>query len=350
MPRKKTDESPRIADIAKAAGVSIATASNVLAGRRQVHTDAGQRVLDIAEQMGYARTPNKRLRKCIRLVIAKQHGLVVMDTPFFSELIAGIEQACRQKNYELVITYLHLHEDPDALQHVDEILRDDTTPLLLLATEMTSHSLAPFLRAQVPLLVLDSLFLLEEVNTVVMNNYEAGYRATAHLIDNGHRHIGYIGSSILFNNMRDRFSGYANAMKAAGLTHNQDDIFLVEPTMEGASRDMLPLLEARKDRLPTAYFAANDIMAVGAARAMKTLGMRLPQDASMIGMDDMPICQVTNPQLSTMSVPKGAIGHAAVWRLIQMAEQPDNICMKTQIGIELIERDSVMPFQDAFAE
>jgi LacI family transcriptional regulator len=175
-----------------------------------------------------------------------------------------------------------------------------------------------------------------------MNNFEAGYIATKHLLDKGHDRIGLIISSIGFNNMRDRELGYQAALAERGIVASGLNRFPVEPTMDGAARDMQALLETRLRDLPTAFFAANDIMAVGASRAMKTLGMRLPQDASIIGMDDVPVCQVVNPTLSTISVPKGVIGATAVRRLIQMIEEPDLACLKTQVGVDLVVRESVL--------
>jgi LacI family transcriptional regulator len=345
MPNKKQAK-PTIGDIAKAAGVSTATVSNVLTGKRQVQSAAGQRVIAIAEEMGYRRPSARKLRRAIRLVIVKVHGLVIMDTPFFSELIAGIEQECQRNQYELLVTYINLYEGDDSPTRIDSIAGDDSTALLLLGTEMDITTLYPFLKVRVPMVVLDSLFHHQNVNTVVMNNFEAGYIATKHLLDFGHDRIGLIISSIAFNNMRDRRLGYQAALAERGIAPSDLDRFLVEPTMDGAARDMQALLEARSAGLPTAFFAANDIMAVGASRAMKTLGFRLPQDASVIGMDDVPLCQVVNPMLSTISVPKGAIGATAVRRLIQMIEEPDQACLKTQVGVELVVRESVIARRD----
>jgi len=346
MPSKKP-EKPTIYDIAKAANVSIATVSNVLTGKRQVQSSSGRRVMAIAEEMGYKRPSARKLRRAIRLVIVRVHGLVIMDTPFFSQLIAGIEQECQRNQYELLITYINLYEGGDPQARIDTILRDDSMALLLLGTEMSEKTFAPFQRAKVPMVVLDSLFHHLDVNTVVMNNFEAGYIATKHLLDHGHRRIGVIISSIDFNNMRDRELGYQAALAERGILPPASDRFPVEPTMDGAARDMQLLLEARQGDLPTAFFATNDIMAVGASRAMKTLGMRLPQDASVIGMDDVPVCQIVNPTLSTISVPKDTIGAAAVRRLIQMIEEPDQACLKTQVGVELVVRESVIPRRDA---
>ncbi|NLO84135.1 MAG: LacI family transcriptional regulator [Clostridiales bacterium] len=342
LPKKKTTK-PRIIDIAQAAGVSVATASNVLSERRQVNSDAGRRVMEIAKEMGYTRTQKSTtFRKTIHFIIYKKHGKVVMDTPFFFEMIAGIEQACRDQNYELYTSYLNMSDAADLKERVQAVLYDKSTAVLLLGTEMNDEDLAPFLQASVPLVVVDSHFQNLNVNTVVIDNHRAAYIATNHLIQSGHTRIGCIGSSIPFHNMRDRYAGYQSALRDAGLSIDPTDMFYVEPTTEGALRDMKQILAERTTTLPTAFFSANDIMAVSAARAMISVGMHLPQDASIIGMDDVPLCQIINPPLSTIRVPKAAIGATAVHRLIKMIEQPDGIYIKSFVGVSLVERDSVL--------
>lgn len=338
---RKKSEKLRIADIALAAGVSVATASNVLAHRKQYASEAGQRVLRIAKDMGYQAKSSAHLRKSIRFIIYKKHGLVIMDTPFFSELIGGIEQACRQQKYELLISYVDAIHDSHYEKHLRALLEDASMPLLLLATEMDEHDLAPFLDAKVPLLILDSLFRSLSADIVVMNNHDAGCQAARYLLANGHLHMGFIGSSISFNNMLDRLTGFSETLEEQGIPLRPEDRFLIEPTMEGGYRDMMALLASRNTPLPTAFFAANDIMAIGAARAMKNAGLRLPQDASIIGMDDMPFCQIVNPPLTTLAVPKSAIGQTAVSRLIEMANHPDGATRKTLIDVTLIQRESV---------
>jgi len=338
---------PRIADIAAAAGVSIATASNVLAHRKQYHSEAGLRVLRISKEMGYQAKDRADLRKCIRFIIYKKHGQIVMDTPFFAELIGGIEQACRMRKYELLISYVDASKDPNYTAQIQSLVQDSSMPLLLLATEMDEDDLAPFLHTQIPLLILDSPFRKPSLEVVVMNNQDAGRQAAEHLFDHGHRHMGYIGSSLGIYNMDDRFWGFHTTLHQKGVKLKPEDKLLVEPTMEGAYQCMQKLLLDRKTPLPTAFFAANDIIAAGASRALKAAGYRLPQDVSMIGMDDMPFCQILNPTLTTLAVPKRPIGETAVMRLIEMVRHPDDVSRKTFIGVTLIVRESVATIETA---
>ena len=336
-----------IRDIAREAGVSPATVSNVFNGKNKISEKTRELVLAIAQRRGYAvpagMSPENRT---LRFIIFKRHGKVIMDTPFFSELISSIESACRAHQYELLISYMDAG-DPNLRTQIADVLKNGSRGILLLATEMNDENLQLFKNCKMPLLVLDSLFLWDDHNAVIINNREAGYLAAEHLVEHGHRSFGLITSSFPFNNMTDRRDGYAAGLAKHGFTLREEDVFYVEPTMEGAARDMLALLERRAQPLPTAMFASNDIIAVGASRALKQRGFALPDDVSIIGMDDLPICCVTSPQLSTLAVHKRQLGTAAVNRLIEMIECRDSAVYKIALDVQLVQRESVKELRAA---
>ncbi len=331
----------RIKDIAEAAGVSIATVSNVLSGKRQKNSDAGRRVLEIAEEMGYISRASSAINRAVRFVVYKRSGLVVMDTPFFSELFSGLEHACSDLGFTLTFSFIDSTRDSGYRERLDAILSDPNTPVLLLATELCAEDLAPFRGFKGPLVMLDSLFQTEHFHTISIDNYAAGWQAGDILFDHGHERAGLITSSIIFNNMLDRNRGFKSALKARGVALRGEDVAVVEPTMDGAYRDMLTWLDAREGPLPTGFFAVNDIMAAGAMRALSERGIRVPEDVSMVGMDNMPFGRITSPALTTLDVPKRQISELAVKRLIHMAEFPDGLCLKTVVETTPILRDSV---------
>jgi DNA-binding LacI/PurR family transcriptional regulator len=340
MPRKPSNKA-RMTDIAAAAGVSSATVSNVLRNKKGMNTETGKRVLRVACELGYEYSAKNRIQHRINFIIYRKLGLVVMDTPFFSELISGIEKACRNQRYELVITYINIGE-VDARRQLKEIIAFATVPILLLGTEMDEEDIAPFLQIKVPILVLDSYFRTKAINTVVMDNVEAGLLATRHLIAKGHRSIGCILSSFPFNNMSDRFLGYQIAMKERGFIYDSNHVLYVEPTLEGAYNDMKRILNERITPIPTAFFATNDIIAIGVSRALKQANFKLPEDISLVGMDDMPMCLVVSPTLSTISVSKTELGVLAVNRLIQLQSDRSGSILRILTTVKLIERNSVV--------
>ena len=317
----------RLSDIAREAGVSTASVSNALKRKGGVNPEKAEEIRSLAARMGY-NTAGDGERRRMRFVIYKKHGKVVMDTAFFAQLFEGVQYECRRLNCDLMINNVRAGDD---ISHFMDM------PMLLLATEMTSEDLKPFKALSHPLLLLDSDFKYEYISNVSIDNTEAGYIAGREFVAKGHRKIGFLDSSLGFNNMNDRFAGLKEALGEHGL--EPFSRVKLEPTVEGAERDMAEYLSGRPE-LPTAFFAGNDIIAVGASMALKRAGYRLPDDLSIIGMDDMPMCRVVEPMLSTVKVDKQRLGALAVSRLIEIIEGK-NYVLRTRMGVNYIERDSV---------
>lgn len=332
----------RVRDIAAKAGVSPSTVSNALNGRDGVSPEIASQIQRLAEKMGYVGTKanikNAR-KKYVRLVMFKRHGLVVMDTQFFAELMESIERECRANDYNLLITHIHMAEDQDYKLQIRSICEDVCAGIILLGTEMYKEDLEMFRDCASPMVVLDNLFRHEKVHSVAVNNYDAGYQATNALIACGHRKIDHITSKIEISNMRYRRKGYEAALIANGL--QPQNIWRVTPTLEGAYKDMMGLLE-KKHELPTAFFSGNDIMAVGCMRALQERKINVPNDVSMIGMDDLQLAQFASPPLSTIKVYRRGLGVTAVRTLLSLSADMEKGCiLKTELGVEMIHRTSV---------
>lgn len=330
-----------IFNIASITGVSPATVSNALNGKKGVSEKTKQDIMRIAKEIGYLKKNNdNELKKTIRFVIYKRYGMVVSDTPFFSGLIEGIEKECREKGYEVLISHISTTERDDK-EILDIISKENTAGLLILATEMIEDDLEIFKNVNMPIVILDSYFKNKNFDSVLINNTDAAYKATEHLIQNGHKAIGYLHGSLFINNFHYRKSGFIDAMKDNNLVVDSKFEFCLEPTMEGAYRDMAKILETEAIILPTAFFSDNDIIAFGAIRALKENGKKIPGDISIIGLDDMPFCEITSPRLSTVKVFKQDIGSIAVRRLLEKIISKDYIIQKIEVNTELVIRDSV---------
>ena len=336
---------PRIRDIAQKAGVSPATVSNALGGRPGVSQEVAAHIRQLAEQMGYnpARIRGDGERRHVRLVIYKSHGLVVMDTQFFAELIESVQLECQRAQLELIVSHLSAG-DRELRAKVQEFCQEDCAGILLLATEMNAAELAPFKACRAPLVVLDNLFRHEEVSSVVMNNYDAGYQATMLLADAGHRAIGHVTCNLPVSNLRYRRKGYEAAMLERGLPMDENALWPTRPSIEGAYEDMKRLLEHR--HAPTALFAANDLMAVGCMRALQECGYRVPEDVSIIGMDDTSVCLACVPMLSTIRVSRREMGVVAVRTLLSMAPVLGDCVVKTELSVCPVMRQSVRRLND----
>ncbi len=317
-------------DIAKRANVSPATVSNALNGRVGVSKAVQAQILSIAQEMGYQPLrETHRSSKHVRLIIYKSHGMVVMDTPFFAELTESIQLECRRVNLELLISHISVREDADYAGQIRSFCTEECAGVILLGTEMSVEELRQFTGLNTPVIVLDNIFRYEKVHAVAMNNVEAG-----------HRSIGHITSSVTFSNMTDRMQGFRDGLARHGLTLPEEQIWPVRPTMNGAYEDMLSLLSQKKP-LPTAFFAGNDIMAIGCMRALAECGYRVPDDVSIIGMDNTSLCEACTPQLSTIHVYKRELGVMAMRTLLSLTEEGMHSTVKVEIGVGVHLRDSI---------
>jgi LacI family transcriptional regulator len=334
----------RIKDIAKAVGVSPATVSLVLNNKPGISEETREKILKKIEELGYSYNRSnsrilKSLSKNIRFIVYKKHGKVVGDTPFFSALIEGIEQEARDEGFNLLISYIN--EQSGDRQEIIQIIKETPVDgILLLATEMYPHDLLIFNSLTLPIVVLDSYLENKNMDFVVIANTEAIYSATVYLIQKGHREIGYLDSSVWIKNFDERREGYEKAIIQSGLTLKKRFILSLEPTLEGAYKEMKEILENGIE-LPTAFVAANDIIAFGAMKALKEAGIKIPDDISIIGLDDMPFCEISDPPITTLRVYKERMGKIAVKRLIERIMNNVEERIKIEVKTELIERKSV---------
>ncbi len=330
-------------DIANILGVSPATVSLVLNNKPGISEDTRQKIISYLEENGYNTShlyqTEETAGKTIQFIIYKKHGKVVGDTPFFSELIESINRAAREDGYNLTITYMDETKD-NIPSLVDMIKKNNPAGLLILATEMASEDINIFRGLGLPMLLLDSTFDNQDIDTVCINNADGVYKAVDYFVKNGYKEIGYLHSNIWIYNFEQRMLRFKQYMSDLNLHLPKEHFFNLEPTVEGSYRDMTKLLKERRD-IPQAFFADNDIIAFGAIRALKEAGIRIPDDIAVIGFDDTPYCELLVPKLTTIRVFKQQVAVTAVNRLIECINHTANCIQKTYISTELIVRDSV---------
>ena len=337
----------RAKDIAKKLGVSTTTVSLVLNNKPGVGDKTRERVLKEIESMGFE--TNIKLKpsvslKSIRFILYKKHGLVVGDTPFFSKLIESIEGEAKVNGFNIIISYLN--KEQNTQEYVKQFEQDDNTAgIMLLATEMTREDVEPFRKSYLPMLALDNCFGDVDIDCVQIDNVQGAYSAVNYLVKCGHKDIGYIHSSAYLHNFEQRFQGFKAALAENGLEFDEDNVIPLEPTIEGAYRDMKKYLE-EGNKPPKAIFSDNDILAMGASRALKEEGCKLPEDVSMIGLDDMPYCTMMRPQLTTVKVNNSSMGIVAVRRIADMINGRTDETVKILIRTSLVIRKSVLEIKN----
>ena len=330
-----------IKQISDVTGFSAATISNALNGKRGVNKDTAEQIFTVAKRLGYV--TEKKINK-IKLVVCKKTGDVVTDTPFFLDLLAGMERTGREFGYDTVVTNLSLSD----AEEIEQLKREVTTGVILLATELSEEDMKQFDDCEAPLVVIDSWYDNMKYDSVLISNTDSVCQAVEYLFDKGHERVGYLKGADRITNFYYRQLGFERAhQKRKKPLHSEYDVE-IRPMADIAYQDMKQYLEGMKKKsedlhtvLPTAYFADNDIIAIGALKALQEAGIRVPEDVSLIGFDDMPFCEMSSPKLTTIRVFKQEMGMIAVKRLLEHLAEAKVINTKIQVCTQFIERESV---------
>ena len=328
-------------ELAAKLGLSTAAVSMALNNKPGVSRETRQLVLDTAEKEGYdfSRISNKKqVSGSIYFVLYKKHGAIVTNTPFFSQLSDGISEGCKDTGYKMNTRYIY--DDERTIQkQIEDIQYSDCCGIILLGTEMTASDFKLFQKLPIPIVLLDTYFETVEADYVLINNIRGAFQATSYLIKRTGHQPGYLHSSYTIGNFEERASGFYNAIRAGGMSASKSIVHRLTPSIEGAFSDMMEILE-RGDELAKCYFADNDLIAVGAMRALKAKGYKIPDDISIIGFDNISFSNIVEPSLTTIHVPKKEMGVIAVDRLITLIEKKKSTPVKIEVSTDLIKRHS----------
>lgn len=328
-------------ELAKKLNLSEAAVSMALNGKPGVSTETRKTVIEAAEKYNYDFTRisgRARAAGSITFALYRKHGAVVTDTPFFSELSEGIQQKCKERGHKLNITYLY--GDETIGKQVEEIRYSDCMGLILLGTEMRPEDFGPFEELNIPLVLLDVYLDNARRDCVLINNVQGAYRACDYLITRTKKQPGYLRSSYPISNFEERADGFYKAVRAHGMSSSKSIVHSLTPSIEGAFADMTELL-GRGEELAECYFADNDLIAIGAMKALQKAGYRIPEDIAVLGFDNLPMSSYVEPSLTTINVPKRYMGEMAAERLIQLLNARQFVPIKLEVGTNLVKRRSV---------
>ncbi len=294
-----------IKDVASRAGVSISTVSHVLNHTRRVSEDATQKVIEAVAELNYA--PNSVARS-LKINSTKTIGMLVTTSvnPFFAEVVQGVEAYCFEQGYSLILC--NTENQPPRQQHYLRMLMEKRVDgLLVLGTDIDTP-LRDMLRIHknVPQVVLDWGTECDFAN-VINDNARIGARmAVRHLLELGHRDIVCITGQLSKPTTQQRLDGVRDALGEHGLTLKDEQVF--EGDYESQSGfDAMQRILALQPR-PTAVFAFDDPMAIGAICAAWEAGVKVPDDISIIGYDDVEMARFSSPPLTTIRHPKAELG------------------------------------------
>lgn len=329
-------------ELAKLLNVSPAAVSIALNDKPGVSPETRERIKNAAAFYGYTGKnfkPDglKRQRRLSLVIFKKQGGQIVEDTPFFSSLTEGIAAACQKNGFMLDIRYLY--EKPELSVEISEIVSMRPEGIILLATEMHSEDFESMRSLPIPMVILDTYFENIAKDYVVINNVQGAFLATNYMVQKYQSQPGYLRSSYAITNFDERADGFYKAVRKNDLSPSASIVHSLTPTIDGAYVDMKRILE--EDRpLASCYFADNDIIAMGALHAFRDHGYRIPEDVAIIGFDNTSLAELVDPPLTTINVPKQAMGKLAVERLIAIIDH-DEPPIKIELLTNLVIRESL---------
>lgn len=328
-----------VREISRITGFSPATVSNALNHKRSVSESTARIIMEVAKSIGYQQAAPL---ETINFVLARKNGKIVDDSTFHPSVIEGIEREARRHGMSTSFVTLDYSDREAARPQIEALVSSPSAAIVLLATEFSEEDFRPFDACAAHLVVLDSWSNKHCFDSVVIANKDSSYRAVSYLLERGHRSIGYLAGDFRIKNFQSREHGYQQALADEGIRPNPAWRIEVGTTLEDAYGDMsLWLAQHGRGDLPTAFFADNDLIAVGAMRALSEAGLRVPDDISIIGFDDLAVGSFSNPPLTTVHVPKHEVGEMAVERLVSSIRAPKQYTCKIQIDTYFVERSSV---------
>ncbi len=325
--------------VAALAGVSRSTASRVVNRKAGVREDVRRRVLQVIEETGYrpnlaARALASNRSGIISLIVPHAVSTLFSD-PYFPRLIQGITLGCNSNNLSLSL-FLFQNEDEEELL-TRRIANTSIVDGIIIASSQFDDPLIPhFVANGVPLVVVGRQDQYPEVSFVDIDNINGAYAATTHLLRRNYRRVAHIAGPQNMVSGTDRLLGYKKALRDRGSTFTEELVAEGDYTEAGGYAAMQQLLTAN----PDSVFAASDQMAIGALRAVREVGLRVPQDIALVGFDDLLPLGNIQPRLTTIRQPVVQIGQEAVTVLLDIIRNGPSPSNRIILDTQLVIRES----------
>ncbi|WP_438348125.1 LacI family DNA-binding transcriptional regulator [Paenibacillus sp. FA6] len=321
-----------IFDVAKKSGLSIVTVSRVLNNMPSVRPGNRDRVLQAMKELDYH--PNASARSLAR----GKTGIIglmltTLHDSFLDAVVKEVNDCLTENGYILAISISNREDDQ---VHRSLFQEDRVDGVILLSPMDEDEYVLELKKKQIPFVMLDNQQINSSATSVIVDNFKGGYEATKHLIDLGHRDIAHISGPELFLSSRERERGYCAALRESGL----DPYCIERGDFEISTGYRIARSWIEAGRLPTAVFASDDYMALGAMNAFINEGIRVPDQISIIGFDDQIIASEFHPMLTTMRQPAEQIGRTGVELLLKIISGESKRSATVQLNSELVIRES----------
>jgi LacI family transcriptional regulator len=342
MAKKTVPPKVTIVEVAEKAGVSLGTVSRVMNNDLHVAPETRERVAAVMREMGYVANRQARGLKGSRTNVV---GVLAPDlgTGYIGEILHGIDAELALHHLDLMLFTTHRTATKES-NYVANMVQGMVDGLLLILPRNPADYMATLTQRNFPFVLIDHQGTGNPCPAVGATNWQGGYHATEYLIKLGHRRIGFITGSMDLGAAIDRLEGYKSALR---VHHLPEDIQLIyegtffQPDGYAGGSALLDL-----ENPPTAIFASNDVMAMGVMDAIRSRGLRVPEDVSIIGFDDIPQAAMVRPALTTVRQPLEEMGRLATQMLIDQLKNPDKEIGRVELPTQLVIRDSTAPPKD----
>ncbi|MBR8658029.1 MULTISPECIES: LacI family DNA-binding transcriptional regulator [Bacillales] len=328
-----------IYDVAKKAGVSISTVSRVINNTGRISAKTKKRVLDVIEQLGYqpsvvaSALTGKRTRTI---------GLIIPDVanPFFAELARRVEDRGRELGFNLLMC--NTDNNPDTEDMYLSLLRQKSVDGIIIGTNARNHRvLRELLEENLPVALIAQDIPELMIDVVAVDDYLGGYQAAQHLVSLGHKRIAILVGNMNRTSDKYRLEAFRQALEDHGLELTEDLVIRTDYSREDGKRAARELLTSPKR--PTAIFACFDFLAIGVYQAAKELGLRIPDDVSVVGFDNTILASIVDPPLTTIAQPIDEMGRQVMDLLVREIEGDKKTKQRVILPPELIIRQSTKP-------
>jgi len=321
-----------IKDVAKAAGVSTATVSRVLANNVPVRPETRERVLQAVDELDYR--PNL-IARSLRAQKSAKIGLVVSDirNPFFTAIGRAVEDAAYEQGYSVLMC--NTDENPEKEKMYLNILHDESVAGVIFSPTHQFSSSTESFQSKIPFVIIDRKVKTDKVDMVLLDNVSAAYKLACHLIENGyHKIAGLFGNASTTG--KDRQHGFHNALKEHGL--EPASIHFVEPRIKSGYDTTKKLLNQPDS--PDAIFTSNSLLTAGAFQAIRDCGRAVPEEIAIVGFDETTWGALVNPPITLIAQPTEEIGRTAIELLFQRIAEPERVPKTVTLKGKLLVRGS----------
>lgn len=323
-------------DVAREAGVSICTVSRVIHNKGYISENTRKRVKEAIRKLNYRQD---MIARSLKTNSTDTIGFIVTDlsNPFFSVMSKGIDRIISKKEYSLLVCNTDSNPSKE-MKYLDLLLQKRVDGIILASCGGTEEKIKEVVDEGTPIVLVDNYIEGFSLDSVTVDNFMGAYKLTSHLLQLGHIRIGLISGPLSESSARERLDGYKSALTDHGIDFDSKLVTVGDFRLKSGYRNTLELLSIIPS--PTAIFATNNFMALGALSALKQKGLRVPSDLALVGFDMVEIASVVSPSITTMAYSPGRIGILAARLLLEKIEGGDGKTQNLLLKPRLLIRES----------